>query len=79
MGGRTGHTQRAGGVEQVAKRLQSAVGTEYAALLSELSEMLAICHLQLTRGESKTVQAELKRLSRALALSAREFRSFGDD
>ena len=52
--------------------------TEYAALLSELSEVLAICHLQLARGESKTVQAELQRLSRALATSARDFRSFGD-
>ena len=79
MGGRTGRTQRAGGTEQVVRRLQSAVGTEYAALLSELSEVLAICHLQLTRGETKTVQAELKRLSRALSMSARDFRSVGDD
>ncbi len=78
MGGRSGGKQRAGGVEQVAKRLQSAVGTEYAALLSELSEMLAICHLQLARGEPETVQAELKRLSRALATSAREFRLLAD-
>ena len=79
MGGRTGRTQRVGGAEQVARRLQSAVGTEYAALLSELSEVLAICHLQLTRGETKTVQGELKRLSRALAMSARDFLSVGDD
>ena len=78
MGGRSGGKQRAGGVEQVAKRLQSAVGTEYAALLSELSEMLAICHLQLARGEIATVQTELKRLSRALSTSAREFRSLAD-
>ena len=55
------------------------VGNESAALLSELSEVLAICHLQLTRGETKTVQTELKRLSRALATSARDFRSVGDD
>ncbi len=77
MGGRTGRTQPVGGAEQVARRLQSAVGTESAALLSELSEVLAICHLQLTRGETKTVQAELKRLSRALATSAKDFRSVG--
>ena len=62
----------------MAKRLQSAVGTEYAVLLSELVEVLAICHLQLTRGESTTVQAELKRLSRTLAVPAREFRSLAD-
>lgn len=79
MGGSTGRTRKVGGVEHVAKRLQSAIGTEYAAFLSELSEVLAICHLQLARGESKTVQAELQRLSRALATSARDFRSFGDD
>ena len=78
MGGRSGGKQRRAGVEQVAKRLQSAVGTEYAALLSELSEVLSICHLQLTRGESATVQLELKRLSRALATSARDFRSLTD-
>ena len=53
MGGRTGRTQPVGGAEQVARRLQSAVGTESAALLSELSEVLAICHLQLTRGRNK--------------------------
>ena len=77
MGGRRGKT-RDGGVEQVAQRLQSAVGTEYAAILSELSELLAICHLQLSRGETKTVQTELQRLSRALATSAREFRTWGE-
>ena len=78
MGGRVGKSQRAGGVEQVSQRLQAAVGTEYAAILSELSELLAICHLQLARGETKTVQTELRRLSRALATSANEFRSWGD-
>jgi hypothetical protein len=78
VGGRSGGKQRAGGVEQVAKRLQSAVGTEYAALLSELSEVLAICHLQLARGETETVQTELKRLSRALSTSASDFRSLAD-
>ena len=79
MGGRTGRTQRVGSAEQVARRLQSAIGNESAALLSELSEVLAICHLQLTRGETKTVQTELRRLSLALATSARDFRSVGDD
>ncbi len=78
MGGRTGGKQRATGIDQVTRRLQAAVGTEYAAILSELSELLAICHLQLTRGESKIVQAELKRLSRALATSASEFRTWGE-
>ncbi len=78
MGGRVGRTQRGAGVEQVAQRLQSAVGTEYAAILSELSELLAICHLQLSRGETRTVQAELQRLSRALATSAKEFRTWGE-
>ena len=78
MGGRSGSRQRTGSVEQVSRRLQAAVGTEYATILSELSELLAICHLQLTRGESATVQAELKRLSRALATSADEFRSWGE-
>jgi hypothetical protein len=79
MGGRSGKKPRASGsVEQVSKRLQAAVGTEYAAILSELSELLSICHLQLARGESETVQAELKRLSRALATSADEFRSWAD-
>ena len=63
MGGRGAGRKRAGGVLQVARRLQSAVGAEYAALLSELSEMLAICHLQLARGETATVQSERKRLS----------------
>lgn len=78
MGGRGGAVRKAGGVEQVAQRLQAAVGTEYAAILSELSELLAICHLQLTRGETAIVQEELKRLSRALATSANEFRSWGE-
>lgn len=78
MGGRVGKSRQAGGVEQVAQRLQAAVGTEYAAILSELSELLAICHLQLVRGETRIVQAELKRLSRALSTSASEFRSWGE-
>ena len=78
MGGRSGKRERAGSVEQVSKRLQAAVGTEYASILSELSELLAICHLQLARGETATVQAELKRISRALSTSADEFRSWGD-
>ena len=47
MGGRAGRTRKSTGVEQVAQRLQSAIGTEYAAILSELSELLSICHLQL--------------------------------
>jgi len=55
VGGNIGRTRKVGGVENVAKRLQSAIGTEYAAFLSELSEVLAICHLQLARGESETV------------------------
>jgi len=61
-------------------RWPSVCNLLYAALLSELSEVLATCHLQLTRGGSKkTVQLELKRLSRALATSARDFRPFGDE
>lgn len=78
MGGRVGKQRKKAGVEQVSRRLQSAVGTEYAAILSELSELIAICHLQLSRGETETVQRELKRLSRALATSAKEFRTWGD-
>lgn len=78
MGGRVGKQRKSSsGVEQVSQRLQSAVGTEYASILSELSELMAICHLQLSRGETKTVQAELRRLSRALATSANEFRTWG--
>ena len=77
MGGRRGKTRSAAGVEQVSQRLQAAVGTEYAAILSELSELLAICHLQLTRGETRTVEQELKKLSRALSVSANEFRTWG--
>ena len=77
MGGRRGKS-RGAGVEQVAQRLQAAVGTEYAAILSELSELLALCHLQLARGEVETVHTELQRLSRALATSANEFRTWGE-
>ena len=78
MGGRVGKTRKSAGVEQVAQRLQSAIGTEYAAIVSELSELLSICDLQLSRGETKTVQAELKRLNRTLATSAKDFRSWGE-
>jgi hypothetical protein len=46
VGGRTGRTQRVGSAEQVARCLQSAVGNESSELLSKLSEVLAICHLQ---------------------------------
>ena len=73
-----GKSRRRAGVAQVSARLQEAVGTECAAILSELSELLAICHLQFSRGETKTVQTELRRLSRALATSANEFRSWGE-
>ena len=78
MGGRTGGKRRSTGIDQLERRLEAAVGTEYAKILVEISEALTIFEAQLAEGESLDVRTELLRLSRTLKKAAREFRSWGD-
>ncbi len=76
MGGRTakGTRRRAAGVSTLARRLEAAVGREYAKTMLEVAEALAIFEAQLERGEYRQVRTELLQLRRALEAAAREFR-----
>ena len=78
MGGRGGGRRRAISVDQLEKRLEAAVGREYANTLHEISEALTIFEAQLAEGETLDVRTELLRLSRTLKRAAGEFRSWGD-
>ncbi len=74
MGGRTakGTQRRAGSVRTLARRLEAAVGREYAKTMLEVAEALAIFEVQLERGEYRQVRTELLQLRRALEAAARD-------
>ena len=76
MGGRTA-TQtrhRATGVGTLARRLEAAVGREYAKTMLEIAEALAIFEAQLERGEYLEVRTELLQLRQTLEAAARDIR-----
>ena len=76
MGGRTakGTRRRAESVRTLARRLEAAVGREYAKTMLEVAEALAIFEVQLERGEYRQVRTELLQLRRALEAAARDIR-----
>lgn len=74
MGGRSGGKSRASSVRTLARRLEAAVGREYAKTLLEIAETLTIFEAQLERGEHLEVRHELLQLRRALEAAARRFR-----
>lgn len=75
LGGRAGGKRRAVDASGLARRLEAAVGKEYARTLLEFAETLTIFEAQLERGEYRDVRSEMVRLSRALKTTARQFRS----
>ena len=74
MGGRSAKAprRRADNVRTLARRLEAAVGREYAKTMLEVAEALAIFEAQLERGEYRQVRSELLQLRRALEAAARD-------
>lgn len=73
--GRAGRTRRAIDTSGLARRLEAAVGKEYARTLLEIAGALTIFEAQLERGEPGDVGSKMFQLSRALKTAARQFRS----